>query len=466
MWAAAAGLVTAAAMAAAGPGTGADQLQITLYRSWYPPNVTVVNGLFRVDGAMLGTGDACEYHVRLSVDDSAGTRLVNNEWDGHCPAAVDGKPSAALETFQFAVVPSHYTVQVTVDAKNVAQPMRLSARVPLESLALSARTSDLILATKVGWVDSTSNVQWTIKKNKLGIAAASEAVAGETNPYISYYLEIYPREMGPMNGTLVGVIRRPDGKQIARLDLQKVQQVTEARPLAGNLSLAGLAPGDYVLEARLELSDTVLVRTHAFRMEGRDFAEQAPGAPTTGYFASLSDEQLSQLFDPVSALLQKQSDRDLYGRLNPDGRRRFLAQYFGVTQPSAGGQANNALDMYLARVQFVNREYAGRGGQAGWTTDRGHIYLLRGAPQSKVAKPLPPGGSSPYEIWQYTSAPGYFYLFIDESRINSYRLIVSSDPNESTLPDWDRRLSDEAVEDIRRMGIRLPNVSGGGLLQN
>jgi GWxTD domain-containing protein len=190
-------------------------------------------------------------------------------------------------------------------------------------------------------------------------------------------------------------------------------------------------------------------------MEGRILA--SPEQPSTAggsYFASLTDQQLSELFDPVLATLQKQSDRDLYERLNPDGRRRFLQEYFGGVSPTPGGQGNNPLDLYLRRVQHVNREYAGRGGEPGWRTDRGKIYLMRGEPQNKSARPLPPGGASPYEIWVYNAAPGYYYVFIDESRIGSYRLILTSDPTQPSLPDWERRLSNEVFEDMFRMGVR------------
>lgn len=432
-----------------------EQLHITMYRSWHPPNITVVNGLFRVDNAMLGSATACEYHVQLAVEDSAGTRLISNEWDGRCPETAEGQLAAALETFEFAVVPARYTVNVSVEPKGHPDA-RLTARVPLESLPSGTMTSDLILARRAGWMDSTTNVQWTIRKGQLGLAAASEAVVLPANPTIAYYLELYPRAKRPVTGTLVGVIRRPDGRQITRLQLQSVQNVAEARPLAGNVSLAGLAPGDYVLETRLETGDTTLVRTHPFRMEGQlaQAGQPQPASAAAAYFSSISDEQLKELFDPVMATLQRQADRDLYERLNPDGRRRFLAQYFGGVAPTPGGEGNNPLDVYLKRVQHVNSQYAGRGGEPGWQTDRGRIYLLRGEPQNKVAKPLPPGGAAPYEIWAYTVAPGYYYVFVDESRIGSYRLILTSDPNESSLPDWERRLSDEAFDDMFRMGVR------------
>ncbi|MCI0435605.1 MAG: GWxTD domain-containing protein [Gemmatimonadetes bacterium] len=440
----------------AGAAPAASQLEVTMYRSWLPPNVTVVHGLFRVDGAMLGTGQECNYTIRLAVVDSVGTRLVNNEWEGHCPPPRDGMATGALETFEFAVLPARYTVEITVQGADTER-RRLVASVPLHSLPDVSLASDLILARRAGWIDSTSTAQWTIRKGQLGIAAASEAVAEEARPQMAYYLEVYPAPGQPMNGKLIGLIRRLDGKQLARLELATLDAVEEARPLAGNVSLAGLAPGDYVMETQLELRDTVIVRAHAFRMEGRIAQQDVPGA-VSGYFATLSDAELQRLFDPVLVTLRRQADRQLFEGLNPDGRRRFLHQYFGGVEPTPEGRGENALDMYLERVEHVSSQFTERrGGLEGWRTDRGRVWLIRGEPPSRVSRPLPPGGAAPYEIWFFPVPSRYAYVFVDEARIGSYRLAYTTDPDEQSVPDWDRRVGADAIEEMVRLGIPVPS---------
>lgn len=446
-------------MLAAIPARAGAQLDVTMYRSWTPPNATVVHGLFRVDGAMLGTGAECAYRVELSVTDSAGTPLVNNEWDGRCPPPRNGVPSGALETFQFAVLPSRYTVQVTVTPSSGGRPV--SATAALESLPADAVVSDLILARAAGWADSASDLQYTIRRGQLGLAAASEVVADEQRPQIAYYLEVYPTADEPMSGKLTGIVRRPDGKQLVQIPLQNLQAVQVSKPLVANVPLEGLAPGDYVFETRLELGDTTIVRSHPFRMEGMLSQQAQPqpspqAQPGTGYFWTLSPEQLRELFDPVIVTLERQADRELFQNLNPDGKRRFLQQYFGGVEPTPGDEGDNPLDLYLRRVRHVQREYVERqGGLEGWRTDRGRIYLKRGEPDNRVARPLPPGGAAPYEIWQHTIPSNYVYLFVDEARIGSYRLVFTNDPLETSLPDWERRISSDAAEELLRMGIPI-----------
>ena len=126
----------------------------------------------------------------------------------------------------------------------------------------------------------------------------------------------------------------------------------------------------------------------------------------------------------------------------------------------------NALDIYIERVRTVSAKYserAGEGQQPGWRTDRGRIYLMRGEPTQLVDRPVARDGSPPYQIWQYSTSPGYVYLFLDESRFGNYRLIFTTDPNQSTLPGWESRVGPDALQDLNRVGVRgVGRVRGSG----
>jgi GWxTD domain-containing protein len=386
--------------------------------------------------------------------DPSGTPLVRNEWKGQCPEGVDGSPAAALETFSFAVHPARYTIDLSVIPAD--QPdAALKARRTVEPLPQATLVSDLYLARSVAWMDSTKQGVWTFRKGDLGIHAASEIVATERDPSVGYYMEVYPTAEHPISGKLIGAVKRPDGRVLARLPLQTLDDIDTSKPLAGNFSVAGLAPGDYELEARLELGDTVIVRSHPFRMANAA-AVVAQTAGDVGYFWTLDDAELALLFDPVQLYLERR-DRELFDGLNPDGRRRFLQQYFGGLEPTGQGLEGNALDIYIERVRTVAAKYAekaGEAGQPGWRTDRGRIYLMRGEPNQLVDRPVARDGAPPYQIWQYSTSPGYVYLFLDESRFGNYRLIFSTDPNQANLPGWEGRVGPDALQDLNRVGVR------------
>ncbi len=440
-------------------GTSNRELDVSVYRSWQPPNLTVVEGLFRVDGNMLGTGAECRYTVQLVVRDTTGTPLIRNDWQGSCPPPMGGEARGALETFQFAVVPARYSVEVTIRPEGNPQGM-LRKAVTVESLSTETLASDLILGGETGWIEAGKEARWSLRKGQIGIAAASAVVADEADPRIGYYLEVYATRDAPMAGKLTGVIRHPDGREIHRLTLQQLSAVAESRPLVGNFSVAGLAPGQYELETRLELTDTTVVRSHRFHMAS-PAAPVAAGATGGGYFFTLSEADLAKLFDPIQLFLD-QRNRALYERMNADGKRRFLNQYFEGAAPTPGGSGKNALDVYLERSAQLSALFTERTGeiqQEAWQTDRGRIYLLKGPPTNRVTRPVPRAGS-PFEVWHYATGSGYAYVFIDETRLGNYRLVFTTDPNEISLPDWERRVSADAVEELIRLGVRIPRTSG------
>lgn len=437
------------------PSAEAPGLNVTLYRTWRPPNLTVVEGLFRVDSQLLGTPGACQYQVGLQVFDTAGTALVQNQWQGHCPQAADGSLAGALETFRFAVVPAQYTVRVTVtpEGKDAAK----TATLQLHGLPENTLVSDLILAKNVGMVDSTNAKQWNLRTGDVGLQAASEVTAEPDHPLVAYYLEVYPTADHPLNGTLYGVVKQPDGRELTHLKLQQLNQIGASRPIAGKFSVKGLAPGHYELEARLDLQDTVISRTHPFNMLGAAPVAAAAAQSTGGladYFAQLSDAELAQQFDGIVVWMRRQADRNLYTGLTPDGKRRYLQRFFANQPPTGSGES--ALQLFQKRVQQVNLLYgerAGRGAVNAWETDRGRIYMIRGEPATRVQRVLPQDGGAPFEIWYYTIGHGYVYLFADDAGMGHYRLIFSNDPDESSLPDWDRLVGQSAKDELSRFGV-------------
>lgn len=444
------GMLSTAAMLLLAASVAAAQEprpDVTVYRSWRAPNITVVEGMFRVDPELLGTG-GCLYGAELRVRDAAGNELQREQWTGRCPER-DGQLAAALETFSFAITPATYTIEVVVWPQG-AETRRRSTTVTVDGIAQEPLASDLILARDVGFVDSANVAQWTLTRGTIGLRTSSSIVVAPTEPQLAYYLELYPKEQRPMSGSVFGVVRRQDGRELARFRLQELQRLDEWRPVAGSVSVAGLPPGAYSFETQLQLADTTIVRSHPFYMESPVAAAEGG----RGWFYTLSDEDLTRLFDPVVVWLTR-SEAELFTTLPPAARREFLSQQFGRDGPTPGDGSESALDAYLSRVEVVNLRFAERAGRSvvePWRTPRGRIYLLRGQPSAQVSRPSPQGGA-PYEIWQYAVSPGYVYLFADESGMGHYRLVFSNDPAEAGVVDWTRRVGSEALEDLARMGI-------------
>ena len=209
-----------------------------------------------------------------------------------------------------------------------------------------------------------------------------------------------------------------------------------------------------------------IVRTAAFEM--REAASVVPMASADQselslYFNSLSDAELESTFGGV-AVLVTEAERNTFEALPPDAKRRYLVEFFGSRDASPNEPGNAFLDEYVDRIAIITSRYGERVGtdqREAWTTDMGFIFLTRGEPGDRIVNYSPSdegeptqligagsfAGEPPYEIWQYQDT-GFVYLFIEENRFSNWRMIFTTDPNMTSMADWERRIGPNCARDL------------------
>jgi GWxTD domain-containing protein len=124
--------------------------------------------------------------------------------------------------------------------------------------------------------------------------------------------------------------------------------------------------------------------------------------------------------------------------------RTAVAQYFARLSPAMAGGRNKMYEEYADRLREVNRLYSERQmHQSGVHTDRGRIYMKYGAPDEKTAFELQ--NRRNIELWKYSRQRGMRFVFLDETGFGHLNLIMSTDPNEPSAPDWQERIGDDTV---------------------
>ncbi len=443
--------------------------EVALYRTRRGEDLTLVDGVVQFDPRLVQGGEDCAYNMKLAVRDSAETAILEDGWsavlacEGQQPAEAGQRGVVVVETFQFAIAPGRYRVEVSVEPAGRPESAR-STSVDLVNLPEGALVSDLILGRRVGFIDTTATAsEWTVRIGEIGVAADPYVVADQEKSNLAYYLEIYQRPETALEGEVVGVIRRRHGEEVIRTGLATLESGAVSRPVAGNLSLAGLPPGEYTLDVRLELGDTLVTCSREFGLAAVRPVEAArlspEGEELHEYFSGLSDQELVELFDGIVVWFGNEGYRRTYAGLTPEGKRNFLVDYFEHAAPSLVGSEEYAVDVYVERARYVKDNYTekvGREQQVGWRTDRGRIYLLRGQPNRMVQRAFPADNAPPYEIWAYEVGAGFVYLFVDETKFNHYRLIYSTDPGEPALPNWEQRVGRVTLRELETYtGIRV-----------
>jgi len=101
---------------------------------------------------------------------------------------------------------------------------------------------------------------------------------------------------------------------------------------------------------------------------------------------------------------------------NDEERDSFMENFWLRRNPSPDSPENEFREEHYRRIAYANEHYAA--GKPGWKTDRGHIYISFGAPDSidshpsggTYDRPMEEGGGStvtfPFEIWHYRYLEG------------------------------------------------------------
>jgi GWxTD domain-containing protein len=101
---------------------------------------------------------------------------------------------------------------------------------------------------------------------------------------------------------------------------------------------------------------------------------------------------------------------------NDEERDAFIEQFWLRRNPTPDSPENEFREEHYRRIAFANEHYAA--GKPGWKTDRGHIYIAYGPPDStdshpsggSYQRPMDEGGGEtstfPFEIWHYRYLEG------------------------------------------------------------
>jgi GWxTD domain-containing protein len=101
---------------------------------------------------------------------------------------------------------------------------------------------------------------------------------------------------------------------------------------------------------------------------------------------------------------------------NDEEREAFIENFWQRRNPNPDSSDNEFREEHYRRIAYANEHFAA--GKPGWKTDRGHIYISFGAPDSidshpsggSYERPMDEGGGEtstfPFEVWHYRYLEG------------------------------------------------------------
>ncbi len=161
---------------------------------------------------------------------------------------------------------------------------------------------------------------------------------------------------------------------------------------------------------------------------------------------------------------------------NDEERDQFIEQFWLRRNPNPDSPENEYRDEHYRRIAYSNEHFAA--GKPGWKTDRGHIYIAFGKPDSidshpsggSYERPMEEGGGNtstfPFEIWHYRYLEGVGdnidIEFVDTCMCGDYHMTIDRSEKDALkhTPGAGQTLYEQMG-----MAKQADRFSGGGLEQ-
>jgi len=238
---------------------------------------------------------------------------------------------------------------------------------------------------------------------------------------------------------LTEIITISKNDEVIKKDEVEIRETNDLINRIKELDIENLEPAYYSIEVK------IIDNISGYQEVKKDFFSiKAKVELDIRIFPDLEDDfRLVKYFLPSS-------QTKIWKDLTESGKRNYLKRFWQLNDPDPQTEENEFLTLVKKRLEYSNLNFSHF--EAGWSTDRGRIYLRKGEPD-EILK-LKTGfytkyAIKDYEIWKYRKGEMYTYVFIDLLTSGNYKLIYSeNDDREITLPDWANYLDKDFDESL------------------
>src|SRR5665213_2366673 len=149
----------------------------------------------------------------------------------------------------------------------------------------------------------------------------------------------------------------------------------------------------------------------------------------------------------VTYIISDEERKSFKSLSNDEEREAFIENFWLRRNPSPDSPENEFREEHYRRIQYANDHFAA--GKPGWKTDRGHIYISFGKPDSieshpsggAYQRPVEEGGGEtstfPFETWHYRYLEGVGdnidIEFVDSCQCGDYHFTIDRSEKDALL---------------------------------
>jgi GWxTD domain-containing protein len=176
----------------------------------------------------------------------------------------------------------------------------------------------------------------------------------------------------------------------------------------------------------------------------------------------------------VSYIISDEERKAFKNLSNDEERDAFIENFWLRRNPNPDSPENEFREEHYRRIAYANEHFAA--GKPGWKTDRGHIYIAFGKPDSIDShpsggiydRPTEEGGGTtstfPFEVWNYRHIEGVGdnldLEFVDSCQCGDYHFTIDRSEKDALLrvPGAGKTMSEQMGKSSQR-----DRFSGGGI---
>jgi GWxTD domain-containing protein len=304
--------------------------------------------------------------------------------------------------------------------------------------------------------ESLKDWKWRFMRNGVAYRPCPDHVVDVNDPFCWYYQGFHYSfdENEPTEMVQTLNIRNEKDEGITVCDTFYVME--ERFDRVGSIRLDNLAEGRY--KVRLTLTDT---NTGKGGTREDFILLQARKKAAMRIFVNIEDEfKIIRFLDPT---LQVKD----WNALSADGKSAFLDWFWSRHDSDPNSVENEFFEEIRKRVSYANENYSRFGD--GWQTDRGKIYISRGAPD-EVTKGTTYGnsrsdegdaeeqdpragimGARDYQVWKYyMKGQSASFLFLDTQASGNMRLLLKRENghDEVYISNWSRLMGSDFDDSV------------------
>lgn len=158
-------------------------------------------------------------------------------------------------------------------------------------------------------------------------------------------------------------------------------------------------------------------------------------------------------------------ERDTFLHLNTDEERaQFIKAFWERRDPTPGSADNKFKDEHYRRIAYSNEHFTTPSGKGGWQTDRGHIYIVYGAPDARDHFLAGENGNQfASEKWHYNHIEGVgdnlMFEFVDRGGIGDF--VLAPSPSSQVAPKSGASNASAAPGENATQGVTILSPTEG-----